>query len=66
MRNDTTVKKKKKKEFPGVCVVRTPCFHRRSTGLIPGWGTKIPHAMWCSQKEIKQQQSGNNPSESEH
>ena len=21
-------------------------------GLIPGWGTKIPHAMWCSQKKF--------------
>ena len=20
-------------------------------GLIPGWGIKIPHAMWCSQKK---------------
>ena len=22
-------------------------------GLIPGWGTKIPHAVWCSQKVNK-------------
>ena len=21
-------------------------------GLIPGWGTKIPHATWCSQKKL--------------
>ena len=21
------------------------------TGLIPGWGTKIPHSTWCSQKK---------------
>ena len=20
-------------------------------GLIPGWGTKIPHVMWCSQNK---------------
>ena len=20
------------------------------TGLIPGWGTKIPHSTWCSKK----------------
>ena len=20
---------------------------------IPGWGTKIPHALWCSQKKKK-------------
>ena len=23
------------------------------TGLIPGWGTKIPHAAWHSQKKKK-------------
>ena len=23
------------------------------TGLIPGQGTKIPHAAWCSQKKRK-------------
>ena len=23
------------------------------TGLIPGQGTKIPHATWCSQKQKK-------------
>ena len=22
------------------------------TGLMPGWGTEIPHATWCSRKEI--------------
>ena len=22
-------------------------------GLIPGWGTKISHAVWCSQKKKK-------------
>ena len=31
-------------EFPGNPVVGTPCFHCRSTGSIPGLGTKIPHA----------------------
>ena len=25
-------------------MVKTPCFHGRGMGLIPGWGTKIPHA----------------------
>ena len=24
----------------------------RGAVLIPGWGTKIPHAMWCDQKKI--------------
>ena len=26
-----------------------------STGLIPGWGTKIPHAARCGQKKRKQE-----------
>ena len=32
------------REFPGGPVVRTLCF--RCRGLISGWGTKIPQAMW--------------------
>ena len=27
-----------------------PCFEGRGVGSIPGWGTKIPHAVRCSQK----------------
>ena len=23
------------------------------TGSIPGWGTKVPHAVWCGQKKKK-------------
>ena len=35
---------KKKRDFPGGPVVKSlPC-HAGDTGLIPGWGTKIPHA----------------------
>ena len=37
-------------DFPGTQWLR---FHASSTGgsgLIPGWGTKIPHVIWCSQK----------------
>ena len=29
------------------------CFHFGVRGLIPGWGTKIPHATWCGQKLVK-------------
>ena len=25
-------------------------------GSIPAWGTKIPHAAWCSQKKKKKKQ----------
>ena len=31
-------------------VFKTLCFQRRDTGSIPGWGTKIPHAMWQKKK----------------
>jgi len=32
-------------EFPGGPAVRTPSFHCRGTGSIPGWENKIPHAV---------------------
>ena len=28
------------------------------TGLIPGLGTKIPHAAWCSQRKRKERNVG--------
>ena len=37
--------------FPGGPVVKTLCFHCRGTRSIPRWGTKIPHALWHSQKK---------------
>ena len=47
--NVVSVHLKISREFPGGPVVRTPHFHCRTvgdTGLIPGQGTKIPHAVW--------------------
>ena len=38
-------------EFPGGPVVRTPRFHFRGMGSIPGWGTKIPQAAQYGQKQ---------------
>ena len=32
-------------------MVKNPSFHCRSLNSIPGWGTKIPHALWCSQRK---------------
>ena len=32
-------------DFPGSPVVKTPCFHCRGKGSIPGWGTKLLHAV---------------------
>ena len=39
-----------KKDFPGCPVVRTLCFQNKGVGLIPGQGTKIPHAEEHCQK----------------
>ena len=30
--------------------LRLHASNTESTDLIPGWGTKIPHAAWCGQK----------------
>ena len=35
--------------FPGRAVVKTDASTAGRMGLIPSWGTKIPHAMRCSQ-----------------
>ena len=40
-------------DFLGSSVVKTPSFHWRGMGLIPGLGTKIPHATWCGKKKKK-------------
>ena len=37
--------------FPGGSVVKTLSFQCRGTDLIPGPGTKIPHAVQHSQKK---------------
>ena len=39
-------------EFPGGPVVRTWHFHCWGPGSIPGWGTKIQQAVWCSQSNL--------------
>ena len=37
-------------DFPGGPVVTSLCFHPGGMGLIPGLGTKIPHATWHDKK----------------
>ena len=36
-------------QLPWHPMVKDPYFQSRGTGSIPGWGTKIPYAMHCSQ-----------------
>ena len=38
--------------FPGGPVVKNPPANAGDTDLIPGFGTKIPHAAWCGQKNF--------------
>ena len=33
-------------DFPSFPVVKNLPYNAGDAGLIPGWGTKIPHAMW--------------------
>ena len=33
------------RDFPGGAVVKNPPSNAGDTGLVPGWGTKIPHAL---------------------
>ena len=42
---------KKDWDFPGGPVVKTLPSNSADMGLIPGQGTKIPHATWCSQRK---------------
>ena len=41
--------KKTHMEFPGDAVVRTQCLYCWDPIVMPGQGTKIPHAMWHGQ-----------------
>ena len=44
-------------DFPGSPVVKTVLFQCRVTGSIPGWGTKIPHAVSTAKKNIGKQEA---------
>ena len=41
------------RNFPVSPVVKTPRPNAEGIGLIPGWGTKIPHAAWLTKKKKK-------------
>ena len=49
----TRIKNKRCREFPGGPVVGTLIPTARGKGSIPGWGTKIPPVVGCSQKNPK-------------
>ena len=42
-------------ELPGGLVVRIKHFHCCGLESIPGWGTEIMQATWCSQKKKKRE-----------
>ena len=43
-------------ELPGGLVVRIKHFHCCGLESIPGWGTEIMQATWCSQKKKKERE----------
>ena len=45
------------RDFPGGPVVKTSPSNAGVVGLIPGWGTKIPHASGSKSQNIKQKQN---------
>ena len=42
---------KNKRDFPGDHWLRFCTSNAGGAGLIPGQGTKMPHAAWCGQKK---------------
>ena len=42
--------------LPGGPVVKTSPSSAGGEGSIPGWGAKIPHALWPKNQNIKQKQ----------
>ena len=44
------------RDCPGGPVVKTSPFNAEGVDLILGWGTKIPHALWPKNQNIKQEQ----------
>ena len=51
-----TQKKKPHKDFPGSSVAETSPSNEEGTGLIPGWGAKIPHTSGPKHQNIQQKQ----------
>ena len=41
------------RDFPGGPAVKTSPSNAGAVGLIPGWGTKIPHALWSKNQNIE-------------
>ena len=54
---DGQIKKRKKKgiywDLPNGPVVKTPPSNAGFTGSVPGWGTKILHAVQCGKNKKK-------------
>ena len=43
------------RDFPSGLVVRIRRVHGCGPGAIPGWGSEIPQAVWCGQREKEKQ-----------
>ena len=40
------------RDLPGGSAVKTSHSNSRGAGLIPGWGAKIPYALWSKKQNI--------------
>ena len=52
-RSIMTLKSFQRGDFSSSPVVKTSPSNARGAGSIPGWGTKIPHAVWMWPKKKK-------------
>ena len=51
-------------DFPGSPVIRTQYFHCGGPGSVPGWGIKIPQAMWQKKEKpqiLRSEMTGSTP-----
>ena len=45
-----------RRDFPGSRVFKTSLSNAEDVGSIPGWGAKIPYALWPKNQNVKQKQ----------
>ena len=60
------MKKRKSETSLVVQGLRLCPFNTGSVGSIPGWGTKIPHAMLCDQKKKKEKKKQGRQERAKH
>ena len=52
MKGEKGEHKREERNFPGIPEVGTSPSNKGGTGLNPGWGARIPHALWPENQNI--------------